>query len=204
MNRKLKFATGIVVLLAILCLLAVRYLRMGSGEPLNIAGGEYFDDAVQLEVPLYLQTNPAWAEDRIGSGEKMKNVGCTVCSVAMAFSYHGVEVSPKELNQFLLDNGGYNNRGWLRWQKCAEFAKGSMQLGYVGSPKYEIIDRNLKKGNPVIVKVFINGVIPHWVLVTGKTGHDYYINDPLNERGGAIKLSEYGEKMYSLRVFEKT
>ena len=44
----------------------------------------------------------------------------------------------------------------------------------------------------------------HWVLVTGKIGGDYTINDPskaFKEEDQKTKLSQYGD-IYALRVFK--
>ena len=103
---------------------------------------------------------------------------------------------------YLIKNDGYNYRGWIKWQKCSDYTKGKMKLKYVGDPVFSLIDKNLKNGNPVIVKVFIHKIIPHWVLISGKKGFEYYINDPLSDPGKTVKLSHYGDKMYSLRIFK--
>jgi hypothetical protein len=48
--------------------------------------------------------------------------------------------------------------------------------------------------------VFINRVIPHWVLIVGKDGRDYLMRDPLNDGKTLEKLSKYGSDIYGVRI----
>lgn len=63
------------------------------------------------------------------------------------------------------------------------------------------IDDYLARCIPVIVKVQ-NGDSGrwHWLVVKKKDGTDYVINDPASSKRKS--LSEYGNDIYSIRVFE--
>jgi hypothetical protein len=166
-------------------------------------GGESFAMPA-LDTPHYRQRDPRWADEKIGGfGESMGRVGCTICSLAMALDYYGVKMSPKELNDFLKMNEGYNPRGWLRWNSVEKVSGGKVAVEYLGRPSHAVIDRALRNRQPVLAKIYINRVIPHWVLVAGKDGHEYLMRDPLGEAGTIDKLSDYRSKIYAVRVLSK-
>ncbi len=167
-------------------------------------GGKDIAPGLLISVPLFLQHDPRWAEDQLGStSSSMGSEGCAVCAVAMLFRHYGIETDPSTLNAYLSKNGGYTERGWIVWGKAAEFTGGQARFVYAGRPTHQLIDQHLVEGNPVIVKILIGGVIPHWVLVVGKEGREYLINDPLS-RGASSpgKLSDYGSPIHSLRVYK--
>ena len=67
---------------------------------------------------------------------------------------------------------------------------------------HENIEKYLLEKKPVLVKVFIRRVIPHWVLIVGEKDSEYLMLDPLTQ-GKPVKLSSYGAYVYSIRVMEK-
>jgi len=163
-------------------------------------GGEAFSMAA-ISTPHYLQRDARWENDTIGgTSERLARVGCTVCSLAMALDHYGARTTPKELNDFLKQNEGYTIRGWLRWNSVSNFTAGKIWMGYIGKPSHARIDQALKDGQPVIGKIFINGIIPHWVLIVGKEQLDYLMRDPLDEAKTIKRLSEYRSKIYALRI----
>jgi hypothetical protein len=166
-------------------------------------GGESF--VIQaLSTPHYRQRDTRWANDTIGGfGESMARVGCTVCSLAMALDYYGVKKTPKELNDFLKANDGYNSRGWLRWNSVDKISGGSVTMDYMGHPSHAVIDRALKNSQPVLAKVYIKGVIPHWLLIVGKDEHEYIMRDPLAEEGSIGHVSNYGSSIFAVRIPKK-
>lgn len=166
-------------------------------------GGESFTRAA-LVTPCYRQKDSRWSNEPIGPlGESMSRVGCTVCSLAMALDFHGVNMTPKELNDFLKKNDGYTVRGWLKWDSVSKVSSGRVTMDYIGRPRFEIIDRALKNKQPVIAKVLINGIIPHWVLIVGKEGTDYLMRDPLGDENAVGRVSDYGSKIYAIRIVKK-
>jgi len=156
-----------------------------------------------LDVPDFKQKDPRWADKRIGgSDQKISKVGCTLCSVAMVMAYYGEDVDPVSLNEYLINNDGYTFRGWLKWYSAAEYAKGRVEVDYLGAPSHELIEKSLKKGRPSIVKILLRGVIPHWVVIVGKDKGEYLVMDPLGESAGPVPLSEIADTIYSLRIYK--
>lgn len=152
--------------------------RSKAAETIPPRGGETLTLAA-IPTPNYLQTDPRWAEDTLGgTREKFANVGCTVCCLAMALDAHGVKVTPKALNDFLKKNGGFTERGWLKWESVPKFSQGKVVMGYIRNPSFQRIDAALKSNQPVIAKVLIDRAVAHWVLIVGKEKKEYLIHDP--------------------------
>ena len=165
-----------------------------GGEALRLA---------PLSTPYYLQKDPRWQNETIGgSGEPLARVGCAVCSLAMALDLYGIKTNPKELNDFLKSNGGYNERGWLKWNSATKFADGKVSFEYIGSPDYKRIDRALQNHRPVIAKILINQTIPHWILIVGKERVEYLMRDPMGDGDNVRPVSFYGSKIYAIRILK--
>jgi hypothetical protein len=165
-------------------------------------GGE---SLVVTSIPTanYLQRDSRWADDTVGGTEEsLARVGCTVCSLAMALDCCGVKVTPKELNDYLKKNDGYTARGWLKWDLVSKISEGKATLDYIGEPSFERIDTALKYHQPVIAKVFINRIVPHWVLIVGKEETEYLIRDPLGNGENLRSLSDYGSEVFAIRILK--
>ena len=201
-RKRLLWACLILVVL-FGALLGRRALR-DRVDAIPARGGEIFTTA-PLPTIHYLQKDARWENDTVGgTGERLARVGCTVCSLAMALDYYGLKTTPKELNDFLKQNDGYTLRGWLKWNAVSSFSGGKVAMDYIGAPTHVRIDRALKNNQPVIAKVFINGIIPHWVLIVGKEGDDYLMRDPLGDGNAVQRLSEYGSEIYAMRTLRRT
>jgi hypothetical protein len=96
----------------------------------------------------------------------------------MVLGFYGMDVDPKRLNQYLSDHKGYEGEGWLRWESAADYTPGVVEKAYEDLPSYGLIDWNLFRGNPVIVRIRRLDGITHFVVIVGKRGFDYLIRDP--------------------------
>lgn len=156
-----------------------------------------------LAGPHYRQNDPLWAGETIGGlGESMARAGCAVCGLAMALDIYGARMNPKELNDALKACDGYNPRGWLRWNAVEKVSGGKAVIDSLARPDYALIDRAVDNRQAVLAKVYINGLIPHWVLIAGKDGQEYLIRDPLGEDKAIGRLSDYQSKIYSIRTLK--
>ncbi len=90
------------------------YFHRTTGiEPIQSSGGADINLPPPAGGAYYLQADPRWSSDVIGgSGESLSSVGCTICAVAMAASYLGYEITPKDLNARLIHYGGVH-KPWL-------------------------------------------------------------------------------------------
>ena len=169
--------------------------------PIPASGGDLFADEILLAVPDFRQDDPAWASDTIGgSDEAVAAVGCALSSAAMVATYLGVPCTPRELNARLKTRGGYTGRGWLRWQAVAEASDGRLRLTYAGGPEHQRLDACLRAGIPVIVRVPL-GAYGHWVVVVGKRGRDYLVNDPQGRGAAPVPLGSIASRIQAMRVF---
>lgn len=168
---------------------------------LNPAGGLPFARRVVLEVPHFSQNDPRWAADPLGpTSNTLGQEGCAVASAAMVLKSYGIDTDPGRLNKLLSQNGGYTERGWLYWEKAAETTKGQVEHLYEDLPSYQLIDTQLLKGNPLIVRVRFASGVTHFLVIIGKSGFEYLVRDPL-EPDGVHPLSRFGSKIEALRFY---
>jgi hypothetical protein len=169
------------------------------------AGGFYFFPRVILSVPRFAQNDSRWTDDELGTAPStMGEEGCAVSSAAMVLAFYGQDIDPGRLNAFLSDHGGYTPQGWLYWEKAADFHPGLARHAYEDLPSYFLIDWNLKRGNPVIVRIRLPNGVTHFVVIVGKTGFDYLIQDPASGGSkGVYPLRELAPEIEALRFYEK-
>ena len=210
-----RFVSVLLWILVILTASAAWYYYAGTRK-IPSAGGLYFFSKLVLPVQWFAQADPRWANDPLGPAPStMGEEGCAVSSAAMVLSYYGRDIDPGRLNAFLSNNGGYTPQGWLFWEKAAEYqqrtATGDKQQGgalvrkaYEDLPSYYLIDSNLVRGNPVIVRVHLPNGVTHFVVIAGKAGFDYLIQDPASGGvNGVYPLRELAGEIEALRFYER-
>lgn len=180
--------------------IAAWQLREHNSPPLSAQGGTPFQNFTALETPSYLQNDDRWKDEKIGGGERLGDVGCAICSLAMALDHFGVHYTPKELNDQLKVNDGYTWRGWLKWQAISSVTSNKITVEAVRKPSHAVIDTALTNKYPVVAKLLINGTIPHWVLIVGKQGTNYLMRDPLGDGHTLDPLSKYESDIFGLRI----
>jgi hypothetical protein len=168
------------------------------------SGGYYFFSKLVLRVPRFAQADPKWGDAPLGpSDSSLGTEGCAVSSAAMVLAYYGVDVDPGRLNEYLTTHAGYTDQGWLYWEKAADFAPGVARHAYEDLPSYELIDSNIQHGNPVIVRIHLSSGATHFVVIAGKEGFDYLIQDPASRGvGGLYPLRDLAHQIEALRFFE--
>jgi hypothetical protein len=158
-----------------------------------------------LAVPSFRQGDPLWRYDPLGaSDETLGSAGCAISSAAMVFQFYGIDTDPQRLNWFLQQHEGYTPQGWVYWEKAAELAPERVRHIYEDLPSYRLIDTNLLRGNPVIVRLRMPRGTTHFVVIAGKEGYDYLTRDPgRGANKGLYPLRELGSKIEALRFYEK-
>jgi hypothetical protein len=107
------------------------------------------------------------------------------------------------LNWFLAGVDGFTDRGWLYWDRAAWFAPDRVRHVYEDLPSYALIDSNLARGNPVIVRVRLQSGITHFVVIAGKDGFDYLVQDPgAGAAKGLYPLRELHSNIEGLRFYQ--
>jgi hypothetical protein len=188
----------------VVIVLAAWYYYVGARK-IPSAGGLYFFSRLVLPVQRFAQADPRWADDELGpASSTMGEEGCAVSSAAMVLAFYGQDVDPGRLNAFLTNCGGYTPEGWLYWEKAADFHPGLVRHAYEDLPSYFLIDSNLERGNPVIVRIHLPNGVTHFVVIAGKDGFDYLIQDPASGGvNGVYPLRKLAPKIEALRFYER-
>jgi hypothetical protein len=172
------------------------------------SGGKEFDTRVVIDVPAFLQGDPLWGSNRLGPSttNTLASHGCAVASCAMVLASYGVDTDPQRLNDFLQLHNGFTPQAWLKWEVAAQLSPDRVRFVYEDDPSYKLIDDNLERGNPVIIRLRYPPPvsITHFVVICGKEGYDYLIMDP-GSRGsrGIYPLKEIGSNIEALRYYER-
>jgi peptidoglycan hydrolase CwlO-like protein len=124
----------------------------------------------------YYQTDSRWAGMRIGnSSSSVGDYGCALTSVTMVATAKGRGTTPAALASFTPAFYG----DLIIWGIAGQFTG----MTYHGSGAG--IDGELARGNPVIVHVNIG----HYVVISGRSGDTYYVDDPFFS-GGSYSMSQ--------------
>lgn len=151
-------------------------------------------------IPIYLQNDPRWQNELIGGSQQtLGAVGCTVCCVSMALAHYGIDLPPPQLNELLKANNGYTSKGWLKWQTVSQLTHSQIDFTISNQPTTAMIDAALQLDQPVIAKIRLYDIFPHWVLIVGKNGADYLVKDPLGDGKSFSKLAHH-HRIYAIRV----
>jgi hypothetical protein len=182
------------------------YIDWNWKRPLSPHGGRYFFHRLELPVPSFRQGDEKWSDDPLGGVEENGTVGgegCAVAAVAMVFKFYGIDTDPQQLNWFLTSAGGYTDRGWVYWDRAVWLAPDRVQHVYEDLPSYQLIDSNLARGNPVIVRVRLRNGITHFVVIAGKDGFEYLVRDPgAGAAKGFYPLRDLGSDIEALRFYQ--
>jgi len=194
----------LALVLGLLVCAAIVWSQWNRKGPLEPSGGRYFFQRVELPVPIFRQNDPTWGNDQLGPTEDtLASHGCAVASAAMVLEYYGIDTDPQRLNSFLQTIEGYTPEGWIYWEKAAELAPDRVRHVYEDLPSYWLIDSNLARRNPVIVRLKMPRGTNHFVVIAGKDGFDYLTRDPgAGASKGLYPLREIGSKIEALRFYE--
>jgi len=139
-----------------------------------------------LNVPLYSQRDPRWANDRMGSSAiTLGQEGCLISTVASFMSFLGHQETPGSFNKKLTANGGYASPNLYYWNMPAvlfgDVLKSEDRSFSNGIGFEDEVTRILEEKRPVLAMVdFIPGGTfnQHWVLIVGKVDGVFYLVDP--------------------------
>jgi len=136
-----------------------------------------------MDIKPLAQGDARWGGDKLGtSNTTISGYGCLITCVTMMLNHLGWAETPGTLNVKLRDNGGFHSGNLFVWGSLSALYPGvKFAYRYAGSA-LDKINASLAAGMPVIVHVDYNpstqAIDEHWVLVVGRQGDDYIINDP--------------------------
>jgi hypothetical protein len=166
-------------------------------------GGKIFHVALAGREPHYLQHDPRWAGDTLGTTrETLGKVGCLVCSLAMGTAALGAPIDPGELNRRLGVNGGYSREARVIWDKVPVATGGAIEATVLPQPDHAALDAALECGELAVVRFTLPSGAPHWVLVVGKEGDEYLVKDPLTDEP-IVKLTSRTSAIQSVRLLRR-
>jgi len=192
------------LILIVVAVFAWRNFRARQGQPISVTGGESLNILLPDLPVTYLQKDPRWAKEKLGStSQPFGSVGCAVCSVAMAATRLGFEIDPGRLNEELRQKAGYTPQGWLIWDAISRVSDKRLRAEIADRPTYAGLDKAIKSGAYPVVKFILLTGVPHWVVIVGKEGQEYLIRDPLLDCAKPVPLSKRADAIYSVRFIRQ-
>lgn len=163
------------------------------------------------DIICYLQSDPAWAEDFLGSSSyTMKSSGCLTTCLAAALQYEGItpetitgaadSIDPGALNMFLSKEQVYDNEGNIQWKPLENALNVTAVRQGADGITGKTLEKLLAKRIFPIVRVRVNGSGSfHYVLIVNSDGKEFRCMDPMNPSGSLIPLSDFGNCIYAVR-----
>jgi hypothetical protein len=170
---------------------------------ISSSGGRYFWYRTVIPVPAFQQDDPLWGDQLLGNTiDTIGQEGCAITSAAMVLRAYGVDTDPQRLNAYLTTHGGYFGDGLIIWEAAAELGRGQVKKVYEDLPSYALIDAQILKHNPVIVRLKLRNGTTHFVVIVGKQGWHYLIRDPARPpEYGVYPLSDLTSRIQALRYY---
>ena len=163
------------------------------------------------QVVFFRQKDDRWKSDALGDSiYHMADSGCLTCCVAAALQMQQISVDglPEnadagEVNQFFSERGVYDRCGQSSVGDagtdcrcfCPETGRGGIagrRTGSgTGSGRYPIVRVKMPKSGSY-----------HYVLLVGSADGTYLCMDPLQTKEQTVPLSDFGGKIYAVRVLQ--
>ena len=140
----------------------------------------------------------------------MADSGCLTCCVAAALQMQQISVDglPEnadagEVNQFFSEHGVYDSAGNLLWEMLEQTAGVSVRKQDAAELQDGELDQELAAGRYPIVRVKMpKSGSYHYVLLVGSADGTYLCMDPLQTKEQTVPLSDFGGKIYAVRVLQ--
>lgn len=197
----------LAVILFIVLGIAALYLYKNRNAETIYPSSEIIPD----NVAAFYQKDDRWKDDPLGSSKyHMGDSGCLTTCIASLLLMQNISVdevpdmTPAALNKFFSDNNVYDSEGNLGWDAAGE----ALNVDFISKETSEITEsepENLIRNNvyPIVCVKMPSGNY-HFVLLVGSYKNSFLCMDPLNKDNGAVPLSDFDNKIYSVRYCEKT
>lgn len=136
-----------------------------------------FKKGCELFVGRESQTDQQWGGNSYDHTDKtVAKLGCALTSLAMAITYSGWLTDPGSLNTFMTKTDHDYSGSSVNWSAAVrDWTQNTRYFKWLSANTAEALERAVCAGFPVVVGVNGN---THFVLVTGKRGDQFLINDP--------------------------
>jgi len=151
-----------------------------------------------IQLRPFSQIDLQWKDKKLGASDLTIGVcGCLLTSMTMVANAFGLDETPASMNDRMLSIGGFAGVG-VRPQFLPKIIPGT---SYARLPSFNppaplaVIDAHLAKGLPVVVKVDYyldrEGVQDHWIVLVGKQGDEYIMQDhyPIRKKLDQVLIS---------------
>jgi hypothetical protein len=159
---------------------------------------------VEASAPHYCQRDTTWGNINLGHVANAPTIarwGCMMTSFAMLASTMERVVNPAQLNELMVQKGGFLNGYLTRWN-ALQIVFGDIIYETKLDGGQEMVNRInacLQAGRAVPVQVDLTPANSysdsdqHWVLVVGRNEGDYWMQDPYNYDAAPTSLMKrYG------------
>lgn len=205
---KKKYLYTLAVLLIIL---AAGFLFSGMFRQRGSVRVRASHSAGSADVICYLQSDPAWAEDFLGSSSyTMKSSGCLTACLTAALQYEGItpetitgaadNMDPGALNAFLSKEQVYDKEGNIQWEPLENALDITAVRQGADGITGKTLEKLLAEHIYPIVRVRVNGSGSfHYVLIVNSDGKEFWCMDPMNHSDSLVPLSNFGSRIYAVR-----
>ena len=184
-----------VVATVLICAVILSQIVKNRGG-VNVHSTE--DYPVSEAIVYYRQDADSWKDINLGNSKfTMESSGCIKACIASAISESDNPLDPGELVTLLTENNVYDDNGNMQWGRLDELE--GFEVEVYSAPDKAVIDECLAQNHYPIVKVHRKSLVSyhHFVLIVGSENGEYICMDPLKD--GYTKLSDYGDRIYSVR-----
>ncbi|MCK5490427.1 MAG: C39 family peptidase [Candidatus Pacebacteria bacterium] len=132
----------------------------------------------------FSQNDPQWKDMTIGlSNSTIDDYGCAIASVAMVYTYYGIEIDPGRLSKQPIFY-----RDLISWPSQWRYLDLVKRTGHnpegLTKTDWNLIDREIANGHPVIVFIKALGRgAGHYVVIHTKDSKGYVVHDPVRWNG---------------------
>lgn len=206
MKKKHLYALAVLFII-----LAAGFLSFGMFRQRGSVRVRPSQPAGSSDIICYLQSDPAWAEDSLGtSSYPMKSSGCLTVCLTAALQYEGImpetiagaadSIDPGALNTFLSKEQVYDSEGNIQWEPLENAlditAVRQGADGITGKTLEKLLTENIYP----IVRVRVNGSGSfHYVLIVNSDGKEFWCMDPMNSSDSLVPLSDFDNRIYAVR-----
>lgn len=169
-------------------------------------------ECVPDSAVYFCQKDDRWKDDPLGSSEyHMGDSGClTSCLAAeilmQEMEIEGLEeeITPGTLNHLFSENQVYDSEGNLQW----DVLENVLHTEITGRDAAELesgeLESLLTHGcYPIVCVKMPESGNYHFVLLIGSENGTYWCMDPLSKREEPVALSEFGDRIFSVRYINK-
>jgi hypothetical protein len=174
--------------------------RFDNFKVSDFGNGNIVPNIKQYENPWGTEEyDHAESWDPAPSDTTISRWGCALTSAAMIMQYHGFDVDPEELNNWLKDeDDGYTRYGGVMWPAVSRYTRENdpennlptLEFSY-HNPSEQYIEDELNAERPPILKFLNNDTGgTHFIVATEKTVDNFNINDPDSSTNSTLSDAE--------------